>query len=83
MARPAVPLPCRSCGSLRTRIVRQDPDPDYRAGPTVWRLRVCLDCEAIGGSAEIVVNADEVRQRLSDLARERYYDQRPVLSSTA
>jgi hypothetical protein len=83
MPRPPVALPCRSCGGLRTRIIEQDPDPDYRRGATVWRVRLCLDCEAITGTAEVPVALEVVRDRLNALARERYYDRRAVLTSPA
>lgn len=47
------------------------PDPEYRVGPTVWRIRRCLDCDNLDGSAEVPVALAELRHRLVELAGDR------------
>jgi len=84
MGRPATPLPCPACEGLRTRKTDTRIDPEPPDGePTVLRLRVCLDCGAMLGSREVLIDLDEARSRITELARERMADRRAVRKSLA
>ena len=80
MPTPSSPLPCPACEGLNTATIEVRPDPDHRIrqgavlvrAPTVWRVRVCGDCGAMGGSAEVPIALSAVQNRLAELAGERY-----------
>ncbi len=62
---------CPACEGQLTTVLEARPDPDHVAGPCKWRVRECRDCGARIGTEERIVDVDQVRRRMSELAAER------------